>query len=61
MLLAGGGVRGGAVVGASDAIGAYPADRPIDARMVPATVLHAMGIDPANHIPAAGVIDELFR
>ena len=28
MLLAGGGVRGGQVIGASDSTGSYPADRP---------------------------------
>ena len=32
VFFAGGGVRGGRVVGSSDKIGGYPADRPADAR-----------------------------
>ena len=61
ILFAGGGVNGGQVVGSSDADGAYPKDRPIDARMVPATILHAMGIDSQSHIPGVQPIHELFR
>lgn len=44
--LGGGGIKGGQVVGSSDAQGAYPADRPIRPEMVTATVLQALGIDP---------------
>ena len=45
LLFAGGSVRGGAVVGASDAIGHAPRDRPVTPPEVAATVLDALGID----------------
>jgi uncharacterized protein (DUF1501 family) len=44
--LGGGGIKGGQVVGSSDAQGAYPAERPIDPPMLAATVYKALGIDP---------------
>jgi hypothetical protein len=44
--LGGGGIRGGQVVGSSDAQGAYPADRPLKPEMVGATVYRALGINP---------------
>ncbi len=43
-IFAGGPVRGGAVVGASDEIGHSPKDRPISTAEVAATVYHALGI-----------------
>jgi uncharacterized protein (DUF1501 family) len=46
--LGGGGIKGGQVVGASDANGAYPHDRPLQPEMVAATVYKALGIDPHN-------------
>lgn len=46
VLLAGGGIRGGSVVGASDAHAAYVKDRPVHIRDLCATVYHALGIDP---------------
>jgi uncharacterized protein (DUF1501 family) len=52
ILLAGAGVRGGQVVGASDAIGAEPADRPVTPADVAATVYHALGLDPRTTLPA---------
>ncbi|MBM4002298.1 MAG: DUF1501 domain-containing protein [Planctomycetes bacterium] len=42
---AGGGVQGGRVVGRSDPIGGYPAERPVDPAEVVATIYHALGID----------------
>lgn len=42
---AGGGVKGGQVVGASDEIGGYPHDRPVNPGEVAATIYHALGID----------------
>jgi hypothetical protein len=45
MLLGGGGIKGGTVVGASDARGAYPEDRPVSIGDVYATIYKAMGID----------------
>lgn len=41
---AGGGVRGGRVVGRSDAHGAYPADRPVTPAEVLATICRGLGI-----------------
>jgi uncharacterized protein (DUF1501 family) len=50
VLLAGGGVRGGQVVGASDRIAAYPVSDPVDPVDVHATLYAAMGIDPGGHL-----------
>ncbi len=45
-LVAGGGVSGGRVVGASDAQGAYPADRPVSPADLAATTFKLLGVDP---------------
>ena len=44
VVLAGGGVKGGQVVGASDSIGAAPQDRPVTPAHVAATVYKCLGI-----------------
>jgi hypothetical protein len=49
-VLAGGGVRGGAVYGASDKSGAHPANNPVSPADLTATVYHALGLDPATEI-----------
>jgi hypothetical protein len=49
-LLAGGGIRGGQVYGASDAIGAYVKDLPITPDDYTATILHAFGLSPETPI-----------
>ena len=54
ILLAGGGVQGGRVVGASDAIGAYPVDRPTTPAEVVATIYHGLGIDPERTLTPPG-------
>jgi uncharacterized protein DUF1501 len=54
VLVAGGGTRGGQVVGASDENGAYPKDRPIAHHDVAATVYHAFGISPDDTVEAVG-------
>jgi hypothetical protein len=46
ILLAGGGIRGGSVHGASDRIGAYPSDHPVTPADLMATVLYILGISP---------------
>ncbi len=51
ILFAGGGVRGGQVIGASDAIGAEPRDRPVTPAEVAATIYQALGIDPGTRLP----------
>lgn len=43
-LLAGGGIRGGSVYGASDKIAAYPQTNPVSPADYAATVLHSLGI-----------------
>ncbi len=50
-LLMGGGIRGGQVYGASDAIGAYPSDSPVSPHDYNATLMHAMGISPETTLP----------
>jgi hypothetical protein len=45
-LLAGAGVRGGAVYGRSDRDAAYPAERPVSPEDLAATIFAALGIDP---------------
>ena len=45
VLVAGGGIRGGQVIGASDDIGAYPKDRPVTPAEIHATVFAALGYD----------------
>ncbi len=52
--MAGGGVRGGQVIGSSDEIGAYPKDRPIPAGEVAASILHGLGIDLETELPGPG-------
>jgi hypothetical protein len=49
-LLAGGGVRGGAIYGASDRTGAYPLDNPVAPEDLLATVYHALGIPPDHEV-----------
>jgi len=44
IVLAGGGVKGGRIVGVSDEIGAYPKDRPVTPEEVMATIYHSLGI-----------------
>jgi uncharacterized protein (DUF1501 family) len=71
VLFAGAGVRGGQVVGSSDATGAEPKDRPVSPAEVAATVYHALGLDPATCLPGpdgrplpladAAPVMELFR
>jgi hypothetical protein len=43
--MAGGGVKGGNVVGSSDADGAEPKDRPVEVPDLHASICHALGID----------------
>ena len=43
--LAGGGVRGGRVVGKTDDLGYYPAEDPIEIHDLHATILHLLGLD----------------
>jgi len=51
ILTAGGGTKGGTIVGASDEIGATPKDRPTNPAEVAATVFHALGIPLDMELP----------
>lgn len=51
---AGGGVQGGRVVGASDPMGALPADRPVEPADVAATIFHSLGLDLETKLPGPG-------
>jgi hypothetical protein len=46
VMMAGGGVQGGAIFGQSDAKGAYPASDPVGPEDIAATLYWALGIDP---------------
>ena len=46
VVMAGGGVKGGQVLGASDKIAAVPADDPVRPQEIIATLYHALGVDP---------------
>jgi uncharacterized protein (DUF1501 family) len=48
---AGGGVKGGRVIGKSDEIGAYPAERPVTPANIVATIYHSLGIDLETELP----------
>jgi hypothetical protein len=51
---AGGGIRGGQVVGASDPIGAVPNDRPVEPPEVVATIFKSLGFKLTEHLPGPG-------
>ena len=69
-LLAGGGVAGGQVIGASDRYGMEPTDRPVHLAELTATMYRSLGLDPATPLDAAAEpsiplvehssVDELF-
>jgi uncharacterized protein (DUF1501 family) len=71
VLFAGGGVKGGQVIGASDRHGAEPKDRPVTPAEIAATVYRGLGIDPETRLPGpdnrplplaeAAPVAELFR
>lgn len=49
-VLAGAGIKGGLVSGASDRIGARPVANPVSPADLTATIYHALGLDPAQEI-----------
>ncbi len=70
-LLAGGGVKGGQVVGATNSRGEVPIERPVTAGDLHATIYHVLGVNPGTHflnhagrpvpaIDSGEVISELF-
>jgi hypothetical protein len=50
VMMAGGGVRGGAIYGQSDAKGGYPASDPVGPEDIAATLYWALGIDPHSEV-----------
>ncbi len=48
---AGGGIKGGRVIGKSDDIGAYPAERPVNPSEIVATIYESLGLDLTAHLP----------
>jgi uncharacterized protein (DUF1501 family) len=58
VVLAGGGVRGGQVVGASDAHASAPADRPVTPQDLLATMYHSLGIEASR--PLTRLDGELY-
>jgi uncharacterized protein (DUF1501 family) len=50
-LLGGGGVKGGRVVGATDARGEFPVDRRLQPTDLHATIYHVLGVDPSTAFP----------
>jgi hypothetical protein len=50
VVLAGGGVRGGQLLGSSDRSAAYPATNPFNPADITATIYRCLGIDPAAHV-----------
>jgi hypothetical protein len=50
-MFAGGGVKGGRVVGRSDESGGYPAERPVEPAEVVATIFHSLGVDLNTKLP----------
>ena len=49
-LLAGGGIKGGQVIGTSDIDGVFPKDRPVKVPDIHASVCHALGVDPNKEV-----------
>jgi hypothetical protein len=50
ILLAGAGIPGGRLYGASDKVGAYPLDHRILPGELAATIFHALGVDPSSQV-----------
>lgn len=48
---AGGGVRGGQVIGKSDPAGGFPAERPVTPAEVVASIYHSLGFSVEHHLP----------
>lgn len=64
-VLAGGGVRGGALIGASDKRGEHPAQRPVSPADLGATILYRMGVTAAeitdlNLLPQGTALTDIF-
>ncbi|MDB5336495.1 MAG: Sulfatase [Planctomycetaceae bacterium] len=54
VLMAGGGVKGGQIIGASDAEGAFPKERPVTPEDLYHSIYALLGIDPLKLLPTTG-------
>ncbi len=54
-ILAGGGIRGGAVYGESDKIGAYVKDKPVRPQDLSASIFHALGVPLESRVTKDGL------
>ncbi len=54
VVMAGGGIKGGQIVGSSDEIAGAPRDRPTSPAEVAATIFHCLGIDLKTELPGNG-------
>jgi hypothetical protein len=54
MMMAGGGVKGGQVIGSSDEIGAAPRDTPVNPMQIAATIYQGLGIPLDLELPGVG-------
>jgi uncharacterized protein (DUF1501 family) len=50
VVMAGGGIRGGQVLGASDRMAAYPARDPVTPEQLTATLFHCLGVEPRTTV-----------
>jgi hypothetical protein len=48
--MAGGGIKGGSIIGASDEDGMAPVERPVKVSDLHATLCHALGINPSKEV-----------
>jgi hypothetical protein len=58
MWLAGGGIRGGQSVGATDELGSAAVEKPFHVKHLHATILHQLGIDPDRLTYFYGGLDQ---
>jgi len=56
-MLAGGGIRGGKVVGVSDDLGEHPKDRPVTPQEFLGSISELAGVDPEGHLDNPKGID----
>jgi hypothetical protein len=50
VLMAGGGVRGGQVIGATNSFGEFPVDRPVGPPDLAYSILKLLGVDPSTEL-----------
>jgi hypothetical protein len=58
-MLAGGGIKGGTVYGASDKIGAYVKDNPVRPQDLSATIFHALDVPYESKVTKDGLTKPL--